>query len=451
MTSIMSGGRPVASRKEFPYSNGYQQTSGPSAGFMPLLRADGASTTFDGMYRNQPMIYAVVSKLITAGARIPIKAYEFGADGDTRRRVRGSDLERLLRSPHTRGSSYALKAAIHYSLRIHGQALLLKVRPAIGAEPTELWHVPWRYVTVTRDERGPLAYAITIGAETYPLGPEDVVHFDPLMDCGGAVSPLEPLRRTLALDDAALTYQAQALANGANGGRVVFKTDQKVTPDAMGRLREELSKIYTGSENAGRPIVVDQGLDAKSLFVSAADMELSSQRTASREEVCATYDMPPALMGWASANYGSMIEHRRALYDSLASTLTLIEDTLQAQLVDPEPAWDGLFIEHDTGELLRVDLEARARAHMMLLQAGVETRNEARMVENLPPIEDPLANTIFVPLNMAPLDGSGAMPTSGSTAGTPAQGLADRVTTVDPMAASLLGDPAGNLGGEVNQ
>ena len=49
-----------------------------------------------------------------------------------------------------------------------------------------------------------------------------------------------------------------------------------------------------------------------------------------------------------------------------------------------------------------------------------------------------------MPVNMAPLDGSGAMPSSGTQAGTPAQGIADRVT------ASLLGDPAGNLGGEVS-
>lgn len=446
MTSIISGGRAVPSRKEWPFANGFQQTSGPSAGYIPLLRADGGATTYDGMYRSQPMIYAIVTKLVKAGARMPLKAYEFGPDGETRRRVRGSTLEQLVRRPFPRGSRFALLAAIHYSRRVHGQALLLKVRPGVGAEPTELWPIPWRYVSVTRDERGPIAFAVTIGTETHALGPEDVVHFDTF---GGGVSPLEPLRRTLALDDAALNYQAQALANGANGGRVVFKTEQKLQQESIARLREDLAKIYTGSENAGRPIVVDQGLDAKSLFVTAADMELASQRVASREEVCAAYDVPPALFGLASATYASMIEYRKALHDSIAADLRDIEETLQAQLVDSEPVWDGMFLEHDTSELVRADLEARARAHMMLLQAGVETRNEARMVENLPPIDDPLADTVFVPLNMAPLDGSGMLP-DPSAAGTPAQGLGDRVTTVDPQSASMLGDSNGTLGGEVN-
>lgn len=60
---------------------------------------------------------------------------------------------------------------------------------------------------------------------------------------------------------------------------------------------------------------------------------------------------------------------------------------------------------------------------MLNLQAGVRTRNEARRIENLPPIDDALADTVFVPVNMAPLDGSGTIPTD--TAGTPLQGLTD--------------------------
>ena len=60
-------------------------------------------------------------------------------------------------------------------------------------------------------------------------------------------------------------------------------------------------------------------------------------------------------------------------------------------------------------------------------------------MENLPPIDDPLADTVFIPLNMAPLDGSGIVPApaaAGDPGGTPMQGP-----------GALLADPAATLGG----
>ena len=424
MTIVVSGGR-AAQVKEWPF-NGGGKNSGPSAGVMPLIRGN-RSTTFDGMYRTQPMVHAVVSKRVKAAARIPLKVYQFGTDGETRARVRAGGLPVLLQAPFPGGSGFALKAKIAYSLSVHGAALLWKYRRAPGDVPTELWPVEWKYVRVLRDARGPIGCELHV----YQLGPEDVVHFELPM----GVSPLEPLRRTLALDDAAQDYATSTLASGANGGRVIFRTDGKLSEDALARLRTELAQVYSGPENAGRPIVIDQGLDAKSMNVTAADMELINQRKLSRDEVCAVYDMAPALLGLEQATFASVQEYRRALYDSIAADLALVEATLNAQLVGTEPAWDGLFVEHDANELLRVDLVARAQAHMLMQQAGIETRNEARRVENLPPIDDPLADTVFVPLNMSPLDGSGQIITpAGSAGGTPLQGPGD-----------LLADPAATV------
>lgn len=432
MTVVWSGGAPTAV-KRWPFDGGGKNT-GPSAGFVPLLRGNRAAT-FDGMYRAQPMVYAVVTKRVRAASRIPLKVYQYGPDGDTRQRIRTGELPDLIARPFPRGSSFALKTAVAYALNVHGNALLWKYRPAAGAPPTQLWPVPWQYVRVLRDARGPVGYELHIDGTTYPLGPEDVVH----IEATGGVSPLEPLRRTLAVDDAALDYQAASLKSGANGGRAVFRTEARLNDDAMDRLRAELATAYAGPENAGRPIVIDQGLDVRALNVTAGDLDLIAQRKLSRDEVCAAYDMPPALLGLAAGAYQTVQEYRRALHDSIAADLTLVEATLNAQLIAGEPAWSGMFVEHDANELLRVDLLARAQAHMLMQQAGIETRNEARQVENLPPIDDPLADTVFIPLNMAPLDGSGIVPApaaAGDPGGTPMQGP-----------GALLADPAATLGG----
>lgn len=431
MTSVIRGGRPQSvGAKSWPFPTSTSTTVGPTAGYMPLLGADGGWSTYEGIYKSQPMVFAAVNKIVNGAARNPFKVYEYDVDGESRRRVRSHPLAQLLKKPHTGGSQFGLFAQTFRSCEVHGQALWVKYIPVVGEAPTELWFVPWRYVQVIRDERGPIGYNVVLGAQTYTLGAEQVVHFDPR----DGVSPLEPLRRTLALEDAAAGFSAEAMRNGVNGGRVVFSTDNKLSEPAFARFREDLQKVYSGSENAGKPIIGDNGMKATSLMVKATDMELVSLRKFSREEVCAVYDISPALLGLEQASFASAVEYRRALYDAIAARIAFVEQAIQAQLVDLEPLWDGVFVEADMDALLREDTLTRAQAHMLNQQAGVRTRNEARRIENLPPIDDPLADTIFVPVNMAPLDGSGVIPTNN--AGTPLQGMTD--PAIIPNSASAL-------------
>lgn len=439
MTTVVSGGRSLSvSAKSYPLPTAQVPTRGNHDSVIALLRGDGAYATYDAIFRSQPIVYAGITKLTNAIARNPLKVYEYGEDGESRSRIRTHPLNQLLTKPHPRGSQFMLKARVIQNMLVFGDSILVKYRPTAGAAPTELWAVPMRSVTIHSDESGPIAYEITTGVESTILGPEDVVHYS--LPSG---SPLRPLARTLALEDAAITWQGQSLSQGMTQ-RGAFVTDQRLSDNAIPRMRAELEKLYSGVENAGKVALLEQGLKFQSVGISAVDADLISQRKLSREEVCAALDIAPSLLGLERATYASVVEYRRALYDSIATRLVLIEETTQSQLVDPEPSWDGLFVEFDTNELLRPDPEARARQHMLSMQSSVTTVNERRKYENLPPIDDPVADTVFVPANMIPVgvEGYAQDPTN---AGTPAQGVADRVVS-DAVTASLnLGDTVANL------
>lgn len=422
MTTIISGGRPTTlGRKEFPLPTSIPTQTGPSAGNVPLLRGDAAIATYEAMFKSQPMVYAVINKIVRAVARNPLKAYD-GLEAEERQRLRGHPLDRLIRQPFPRGSENQLKTAVSRSLEIYGKALLLKSRPTAGAAPTELWPIPWRHVGVIEDERGPIGFSIKIGVAEYQLGPEDVVYFD------AGISPLEPLRRTLALEDAAITFQGQSLANGMTQ-RGAFVSEGRLNDNSIPRLRAELERLYSGVDNAGRVALLEGGLKFQNIGQSAVDADLINQRKLSREEVCAVYDVAPQLLGLERATYASAQEYRKMLYDSIATRLVMIEETFQSQLIDVEPEWDGCFVEFDTGSLLRPDPEARARMHMLTQQSSVTTINERRKFENLPPIEDPIADTVFLPANMIPVGAGVPTPTTEDEGGTPAQGLGDLVVS----------------------
>lgn len=405
---------------------------GPTDPVIQLLRGDGAYASYDAILKSQPLVYAAVTKLTNAVARNPLKVYEYGVDGDSRQRVRSHPLAQLLRRPHVRGSEFSVKAYAAQNLFVYGECLIVKVRPSAGAPPNELWTVPMRQVQVIKDESGVLGYEVYAGVSSLFVGPEDVIHIE--LPAG---SPLQPLARTLALEDASITWQGENLANGMTQ-RGAFVTDARLNDATIPRLRAELEQLYGGVENAGKVALLEQGLKFESIGVSAVDSDLIAQRKLSREEVCAAYDINPALLGLEQANYGATVEHRRALFDAVSTRLNLIEQTIQAHLVDPEPSWDGLFVEFDTNEMLRPDPETRARTHMLMQQAGVSSANERRRAENLPAIDDPMADAIFVPVNMQPVgEGIDTAPATTQEAGTPMQGIGDQVVQAVTASATL--------------
>jgi HK97 family phage portal protein len=431
VTVIVSGGslRPVG-RKEFPIPTGYTPlTYGGTPGYIPLLRGDLVSSTYEGIYKSQPVVFAVVNKLVYGLARNRLVVQATLEDG-SHATVPGTSLGSVLTNPYPRGSEFDIKSHLGLSAFIHGEAILLKYRPGPGQAPTELWPIPWRTVEYIADERGPLAYTITLGGVSSTVGPEDVVH---VRLPGG--SPLEPLRRTVALEDAAATWQNNSLKNGVTP-RGAFTTDGRINDAVLPRLREELTKLYAGPDNAGRAAILEGGVKWQQIGLSAADAQLIDQRKFSREEVAAAYDVPLTLIvPQPASGFQTTIEARRSLFDAIAARIALIEDTVNAQLVTPEPEWASLRVKFDTNELLRPDPEARARMHMLSQQASTTTINERREIEGLIRIDDPVADTVFMPVNMVPV---GVAPPTGvgdDTAGTPAQGLADRVIT-----AAITGD-----------
>lgn len=463
MTVIISNGRPASvAAKSYPFPSTSSNSNGPNAGFLPLLRGDAAAT-YEAIYRAQPMLHAVVSKLVYGVARNPLKAYQYGLDGESRDRVRAHPAARIIKRPHPYGTEFSLKAAITRDLLIHGNALCVKVRErGAGSTPVELWPVPWQKVIVITDDHGvTLGYQVVVDGEALNVGREEVVHIP--LPTG---SPIEPLRRTLALEDAAQMYQGENMRNGISP-RAAFLSDTRLPDAVIPRLREELGKLYAGPENAGSVAIIDNGLKPERIGMTPVDMAVIDQRKLSREEVCAVYDIAPTLLGLERGTYASVTEYRRGLYDAIATKLVLIEETMNAQLVETEPAWDGIFLEFDTNELLRPDPEARARMHMLTQQAGVTSINERRRAENLPAIDDPSADAVLAPVNMQVvgdgreevaamslrerIDAVGILIRSGfspedaaATVGLPEmEYLAVRPVTVQPLAidATQVGDP----------
>jgi HK97 family phage portal protein len=386
MTVIISKGAHVRAQASLPWS-GKSPTvyAGPNGGSVGLW--GGRSATYEQIVFNQPWVYAAIRTFYLAIGRLPDKVYS-GLEGEDRHRLRDHEVARLLRTPHRGGSGFERKGDLAYNLFSQGNHVELKIRPAIGAPPEELWPIPYTWVQEIKDGTEIVGYRVFTGTGApYPLSPADVVHYR-LM---GGRSPLEPLRRTLGIEDAGMDWQMQALENGPSL-RGAFATDATLSDRTIPRLRAELEELYAGP--GGNALgLFDQGLKFSSISQSAGDVGVIETRKATREEVAACFGIPAPMIGILDhATYSNISELRRSFYvDTVAPYLTLIEETEQAQLIQPEPAWKsaGIFVEFDMGEILKPDPLQEAQSLMLLTSSGTNSTNDNRKLKRMDPIGDP--------------------------------------------------------------
>jgi len=394
--------------KVFPFG-GQTATSGlrPGLGTLPLV--GGVSQSYEQMYRGQLWLNVVINKLARGIGRLPLKTYALGADGE-RLRQRDGWLADSLARPMPGKPPFAWKQAIVGNICVYGNAVVVKVRPGPGKPPTELWTSSFRFWEVVPGKTAPVeAYVFHNAAgRRLTFAPEDVLHFK-WWGTGNdlvAFSPMEPLRRTLMIEDAAQRLTAASYDNGARPSGVLV-TDQQLKPDTAKRLQEQTASLHGGVDNAFKLAVLEGGLDWKPMSHSLVDAQVVETRRLTREECAAAYDVPPPVVGILDrATFSNITEQHIMLYqDTFGPWLTMIEETLQTQLIDPEPLLAGQYVEFDLNEVLKGNPKERFEA---LKAADFLTPNEKRALENRDRVDDPRADMLWMPLNMMPI-GEGAV------------------------------------------
>jgi HK97 family phage portal protein len=311
------------------------------------LIGEGRTISYTRLYETQPWVAIAVNKLSRQISRLPLKVYTVDSQGN-RERVREGALVDLLGRPRTRSGPIQLKQSIVFPMLLHGNSLLEKIRDGVGKPPRALWPLDWRFIQGYLPYQGAVdfeAYGSTQTGQSRYVEADDTLHFrwespDGLLGS----SPLMQLGVTIAAEDAAQRYIQALHKNGARPSfAVVIPPDARADKEVRDGIRQEIQDVHGGVDKALQAPIIGGGADVKPLAQTAHEAELIEQRKLNREEVAAVYDIPPPLIGILDhATYSNVAEMHRMLYGTvLGPWLTLIEETLQAQLIDTEPAFEG--------------------------------------------------------------------------------------------------------------
>lgn len=312
-------------------------------------------------FRRNVVAYRCVRLIAQNAASVPWTLSEF--TGAQPARLHDHPLLALLARPNPLQGGTELFDHLYASFLIAGNAYLEAVGPEQGL-PRELWVLrPDRLRVVPGTSGLPQAYRYQAGGRTIDFavdgqtGRAPVLHlksFHPLDDWYG-LSPLEAAAFSIDQHNAAGTWNAALLQqSGRPSGALVYRPSSngqdQLTSDQRQNLKNELEAFFSGAANAGRPMVLEGGLDWKEMALSPKDMDWLAGKDMSAREIALAFNVPPQLIGLeGSLTFANFEQARLALYDDAVLPLLVhVRDALNNWL---GPAF---------GENLRLDFNKDA-------------------------------------------------------------------------------------------
>jgi len=279
---------------------------------------DTVSLTRAGFQRN-PVGFRCVKMIAEAGAALPLVL------SDAERRYDVHPLLALLGRPNPAQGRADLLEALIAQMLLSGNGYIEAVGGG-GAVPREL-HVlrSDRMRVVPGGDGWPVAYDYVVGAKTHRFqvgdGPSPICHvrnFHPQDDHYG-FAPLEAAARAVDVHSAASGWSKALLDNAARpSGAIVYSgADGQATlsADQYDRLLSEVQTHHMGARNAGRPMLLEGGLDWKPMGFSPSDMEFQKTKDAAARDIALAFGVPPMLLGIpGDATYANYQEAHRAFY-----------------------------------------------------------------------------------------------------------------------------------------
>jgi HK97 family phage portal protein len=343
-------------------------------------------------------VYACVRVLSESLASLPLVIYQRRADGG-KDKVTDHWLHRLLaKRPNRFQNPFEWREMLQGHLALRGNAYNQIITNAKG-EVVELMPLHPDRIRLELLPSGEYRYRFTDRFGTESILPRgEVWHLRGLSSDGlMGMSPIELARENLGMALAAQDYGARFFANDAKptGGWIEFPGSFKDS-EAKRVFRESYQQAQSGA-NRGKVLVLENGMKFHEVGVTNKDAQFLELRKFQITDVARLFRVPPHMIGDLDRATFSNIEQQSLEF--VMHTMTPWAERWEAS-IESELLLEGddIEVEFDFANLMRGDAASRASYYQSGIQNGWLTRNEARIAENLNPLEgldEPLR-----PLNM---------------------------------------------------
>lgn len=345
-------------------------------------------------YISNPIVYRCVKLIATSASHVPLIVMT--KNGGKRIRNDNHICARVLRRPNPQQGGAEFFAAAVTNELLFGESYILLAKPEVANSYLELYLLNNKNVELSISQEGQLnAYLYSNAKDKlcYSIDPltkqSKVLHlknYNPLNQTRG-ISCLSPASLAISLHKMAMDWNCALLKNGArpSGAIIVKDSNRYLREEQFERLKIEIQEKYANSVNAGRPMLLEGGLDWKEMSMSPKDMDFSESKDAAAREIALACGVPPQILGIKGDNtYSNMQEARVALWEE---TIIPLLDKLSDALSNWLSYWMGedILIDFDRDKISAL---SKRREHLWNRIVGVDfmTINEKRNFVGLPPI-----------------------------------------------------------------
>lgn len=278
---------------------------------------DAVSLTRAGFLGN-PVGYRAVKMIAEAAAALPLVFQTAEARYDSH------PVQALLARPNAGQGRAAFLEAVFGQILLTGNAYVEGVGD--GGLPVELHVLRSDRMSLVPGANGwPAAYDYNVNGRKHRFalddGPSPICHirnFHPQDDYYG-LSPMEAASTAVDVHNSASRWSKALLDNAARpSGAIVYSGADgqgSMSADQYDRLLHEMETMHQGARNAGRPMLLEGGLDWKPMGFSPSDMEFQKTKEAAAREIATAFGVPPMMLGIpGDATYANYQEANRAFY-----------------------------------------------------------------------------------------------------------------------------------------
>jgi HK97 family phage portal protein len=348
-----------------------------------------------------PTVHACVNAVSRSIASIPLKLYRRMPDGG-KEVANDHRLYSLLHdAPNEEMTSASFRRAVQANATLRNSGYALIVRDGLR-EVAELRPIQNCDITPERDAAGVLYYRL----KGERVEADSILHISGLTlngICGVDTigSAREAIGLAIALQDHGSRFFANASTPSIGIEISANMTSKQVEEFAKawdaangGKNQHKRSILWGGAKFAGIP----QGNNEQSQFLEAKIYQDKC--------IAQVYGVPQIKAGITDAAHFSNVEQENQNYvtDTLISWCTQWEQELNHKLLSAQERKQYYFKFLLQG-LLRGAMKERFESYQLAIQNGFMTRNEARDLEDLNPVDG--GDMFIIPMNMQQLDEAG--------------------------------------------
>lgn len=328
-------------------------------------------------------LWTAVNLLSRDVSKLDIKIKQGGVFKDADR------LEMLLnKKPNPYYNGYMFKYIVMMNALLTGHGYI-KIERNPNNQPFELYHVKTSQVSLKERRDVPGYYYEINGLKNTEIVPyEDMINIMPFsMDGVNGLKVLDALRDDLNNQKFTKGFFTNFFANGGQNSGIIRAKDTTLNGEAKQKLREQFEKVNSGEQNAGKVIVLDQGLEYEQLEIDSSLLDVINKNQTPTKAIAKAFQIPLSKFGVEMSNTSLKDVNNDYLTNCLGGYMKVWESELNFKLITDKEQYKKEF-KFDITSFRQIDWEAYTESLRADLEKGAITHDEYRISIGRAPYPD---------------------------------------------------------------